>query len=97
MKVRAGDVELHYEALRKPLDPSKFIFDLQTRLTRTLEQLDNGLLAGTTGGVKITKRRGSPWITVPKLAKLDEPANLGKLKDERARAETVGIINRLEE
>ncbi|WP_315915803.1 DUF4158 domain-containing protein [Arthrobacter sp. lap29] len=74
--------ELHYEALRKPLDPARFIFDLKLRMTRSLEQLDNGLLADTTGGVKITRRRGAPWIKVPKLEKLEEPANLGKLKAE---------------
>ena len=74
--------EFHYEALAKPLDPAKFIHDLQSRMTRALDGLDNGLLADSTGGVKITTRKGSPWIKVPKLDKLEEPANLGKIKDE---------------
>ncbi|WP_253905270.1 Tn3 family transposase [Arthrobacter sp. H14] len=77
--------ELHYEALRQPLDPSAFIHDLQSRMTRALESLDNALLGDTAGGVKITKRRGAPWIMVPKLEKQVEPPNLGKLKDELIR------------
>ncbi|POH72169.1 Tn3 family transposase [Arthrobacter glacialis] len=90
--------ELHYEALRKPLDPAKFIYDLKLRMTRSLERLDNGLLADTTGGVKVTKRRGAPWIKVPKLEKLDEPANLGKLKAEvLARWGTLDLLEVLKE
>ncbi|GAA1129187.1 Tn3 family transposase [Arthrobacter flavus] len=77
--------ELHYEALRQPLDPSAFIHDLQSRMTRALESLDNALLGDTAGRVKITKRKGAPWIMVPKLEKQVEPANLGKLKDELIR------------
>ena len=90
--------ELHYEALRKPLDPAKFIFDLKLRMNRSLERLDIGLLADTTGGVKITKRRGSPWIKVPKLEKLEEPANLSKLKAEvLARWGTLDLLEVLKE
>ena len=77
--------ELHYESLRQPLDPTVFINDLQSRMTRSLESPDNALLGDTAGGVKITKRRGAPWIAVPKLEKLVEPANLGKLKEELIR------------
>lgn len=90
--------EFHYEALRKPLDPARFILDLQSRMRRSLEHLDNGLPAETTGGVKITRRRGSPWIKVPKLEKLEEPANLGKLKDEvLARWGTLDLLEVLKE
>ncbi|MEV8144898.1 Tn3 family transposase [Specibacter sp. NPDC078709] len=90
--------ELHYEALRKPLDPAAFISDLKLRMARSLEQLDNGLLGDTTGGVTITKRRGAPWIKVPKLEKLDEPANLGKLKAEvLARWGTLDLLEVLKE
>ena len=84
--------------MRKPLDPAKFIYDLQSRMSRSLELLDNGLLADSTGGVKITKRRGAPWITVPKLEKLEEPANLGKLKAEvLARWGTLDLLEVLKE
>jgi hypothetical protein len=40
---------------------------------------------GTAGGVRIITRHGQPWISVPKLDKLPEPANLGVLKAEVAR------------
>jgi hypothetical protein len=38
-----------------------------------------------TGGVRITTRRGQPWISVPKLDKLPEPKNLAGVKAEIAR------------
>ncbi len=34
------------------------------------------------GGVKITTRKGKPWVSVPKLDKLPEPKNLTALKAE---------------
>ena len=40
------------------------------------------LARGTNGGVRIITRRGSPWVSVPKLDKLPEPRNLGALKAE---------------
>lgn len=74
--------ELHYEALRQPLDPTVFIRDLQSRMGRALEKLENAMLGDTAGGVKITQRKGVSWIKVPKLERQVEPVNLGKLKDE---------------
>lgn len=47
-----------------------------------LTSLDEGIAAGTTGGVRITTRRGEPWISVPTRRKLPEPANLVALKGE---------------
>ncbi|BAS18641.1 transposase for transposon Tn1546 (plasmid) [Arthrobacter sp. Hiyo8] len=67
-------------------------------MRRSLDHLDNGLLADSTGGVKITRRRGAPWIKVPKLEKLEEPTNLGKLKDEvLARWGTLDLLEVLKE
>ncbi|MFD7053204.1 Tn3 family transposase [Streptomyces mirabilis] len=50
-----------------------------------LDRLSAGLADGSAGGVKVTTRRGEPWITVPKLDKLDEPTGLEALKDEVVR------------
>ena len=74
--------EVHYTALRQPLDPTVFIDDLRERMAAALERLDSALVNDTTGGVKITTRRGDPWIGVPKLEPLPEPQNLQALKDE---------------
>jgi hypothetical protein len=35
--------------------------------------------------VKVTTRKGEPWVTVPKLEKLDEPTGLAALKEEVVR------------
>ncbi|WAH98201.1 DUF4158 domain-containing protein [Arthrobacter sp. MMS18-M83] len=90
--------ELHYEALRKPLDPAQFIADLQSRMAQSLHTLDRALLTDTAGGVSITRRKGAPWVKVPKLENLEEPANLGRLKDEvLARWGTLDLLEVLKE
>lgn len=80
-----GDFELnrdmHYAAIRQPLDATAFIGDLRRRLDRALTHLSGAMAAGQSGGVQITRRRGEPWITVPKLERLAEPAGLAALKD----------------
>lgn len=38
-----------------------------------------------TGGVKITRKKGDPWISVPPLGKQEEPAGLKALKAEISR------------
>jgi len=73
--------EVHYAALRQPLDPTKFVTDLRQRMHDALSRLDQSLV-DSSAGVTITTRRGEPWITVPRLDALPEPANLGKLKNE---------------
>jgi TnpA family transposase len=73
--------EVHYAALRQPMDPTEFITDLRQRMNDGLTRLDAALLNGG-AGVTVTTRRGEPWITVPRLESLPEPANLGKVKDE---------------
>jgi hypothetical protein len=74
--------EVHYAAIRQPLDPTAFITGLRGRMGAALTRLDAALAAGSAGGVRITARRGEPWITVPKLEALPEPANLRAVKDE---------------
>ena len=73
--------EVHYAAIRQPLDPTEFIADLRRRMTEALIRLDHALVDGS-AGVAITTRRGEPWIMVPRLEALPEPANLGLIKDE---------------
>jgi TnpA family transposase len=74
--------EVHYAAIRQPLNPSAFITDLRGRMGAALTWLDTALAGGAAGGVRITARRGEPWITVPKPEALPEPANLRAVKDE---------------
>ena len=81
-----GDFEdnrdVHYAELGKPLDAAEFIGGLKKRLGEALTRLDTALARGTSGGVRIVTRQGSPWVSVPKLDKLPEPKNLGALKAE---------------
>ncbi|MCQ8194326.1 Tn3 family transposase [Streptomyces rugosispiralis] len=54
--------------------------------TNGLDRLTAALADGSPGGVKVTTtRHGEPWISVPKLEKLDEPTGLQALKDEVVR------------
>ncbi|MET8509792.1 Tn3 family transposase [Streptomyces sp. NPDC004787] len=84
-----GDFEatraVHYAAIRRPQDPGEFITGLKKRMTEALDRLSMALLDGSAGGVKVTTRRGEPWITVPKLEPLAEPTGLQALKDEVTR------------
>jgi TnpA family transposase len=90
--------DVHYAALRQPTDPSEFVDDLRRRLTTALSALEKALAADGTGGVRITTRRGEPWIAVPKLGKLDEPENLAALKEEISRRwGTVDLLDILKE
>lgn len=77
--------DVHYDALSKPRDAGVFVADLRERLVAALCQLDDALRDGTTGGVRITRRRGEPWITVASQPKQPEPATLAALKDELVR------------
>jgi hypothetical protein len=74
--------DVHYAALGKPLQAQEFIDDLKRRHRAALDNLNTALRNGTTGGVKITARKGQSWITVPQLGKLPEPTNLAALKAE---------------
>jgi len=77
--------DVHYEALKKPRDPAEFIAHLKKRHTAALTMLNKALTKGTTGGVKITTKKGEPWISVPPVAKQPEPENLAALKAEIGR------------
>jgi TnpA family transposase len=74
--------DIHYAALRQPLDPSAFITDLQGRLAAALSDLDAAVASGGAGAVRIANRRGEPWITVPTLDAQPEPQTLDALKQE---------------
>ncbi|MER5218253.1 Tn3 family transposase [Streptomyces sp. NPDC002838] len=84
-----GDFEairaVHHAAIRQPLNPRAFIADLRKRMAAGLDQLSRALADGSAGGVKVTTRKGEPWITVPKLEPLAEPTGLAVLKEEVAR------------
>ncbi|WP_072691401.1 Tn3 family transposase [Rhodococcus marinonascens] len=77
--------EVHYAAIRQPLDPTEFINGLKQRMSQALARFDVGLAEGTTGGVRLTRRRGEQWISVPKLDKQPEPENLEAIKAEVTR------------
>jgi TnpA family transposase len=81
-----GDFEatrtVHYAAIRQPMDPKAFITSLKKRMTSGLDRLSAALADGSAGGVRVTTRHGDPWITVPKLERLDEPTGLQALKEE---------------
>ncbi len=90
--------DVHYGSLGQPLDPEEFVAELKERLSGALATLDRALDEGTTGGVRITARRGRPWISVPKLEKLPEPENLGALKTEvERRWGTIDLLDVLKE
>src|SRR5262249_46091536 len=44
--------EVHYTALRQPLDPSAFVEELRRRMRTALASLDDALGADATGGVR---------------------------------------------
>ena len=64
-----GDFEdnrdVHYAELGKPLDATEFTGGLRKRLDEGLTRLDTALARGTSGGVRIITRQGSPWVSVP--------------------------------
>ena len=90
--------DVHYGALGQPLDPTPFVEGLKGRLSAALSAFDIALSHGTAGGVRIVTRRDEPWISVPKLGKLEEPENLSAIKGEvRKRWGTVDLLEILKE
>ncbi|TDO47748.1 Tn3 transposase DDE domain-containing protein [Kribbella sp. VKM Ac-2527] len=90
--------EVHYAALRQPVDPTSFITSLKQRMTDALTRLDQALVDDAAGGIKVTSRRGEPWISVPKLAALPEPQHLQAVKDEVVRRwGTLDLLNMLKD
>ncbi|MFI7642333.1 Tn3 family transposase [Nonomuraea sp. NPDC049400] len=86
--------DVHYEALAKPRDPAAFIADLQRRHTAALDRLDKAMRQHATGGVKLTRKKGEAWISVPPIGKQEEPAGLKALKQEISRR--WGVIDLLD-
>ena len=74
--------DVHYDAIRQPLDPKAFIDALRRRVVGALSGLDTALATGRSGGVRIVSRAGDPWISVPVLSALPEAPNLVALKGE---------------
>ncbi|GAA0699904.1 Tn3 family transposase [Kitasatospora atroaurantiaca] len=74
--------DVHYDAIRQPQDPAKFVADLQKKLRGSLDRFERALVEDATGGVAITKRRGEPWIRVSPRPKQEEPENLVAVKGE---------------
>jgi hypothetical protein len=90
--------EVHYAAIKQPLDPTAFVADLRTRLDQALAGFAAALRAGKTGGVRLTRRRGGPWLSVPRIDKLPEPAGLEGLKAEVSlRWGTIDLLDLLKE
>ncbi|MFJ2737986.1 MULTISPECIES: hypothetical protein [unclassified Streptomyces] len=74
--------DVHYDAIRQPQDPEKFIGALHVRLREALTRFDTALEPGTTGWVDIVKKHGESWTKVSPLGKQEEPENLVALKAE---------------
>jgi hypothetical protein len=74
--------DVHYAAIRQPLDPAAFIADLKQRLGAALDRLDQALGDGSAGGVRISTRHGDGRITVPPPERQPEPPTLQPLKEE---------------
>ena len=78
----AANRDVHYAAIRKPRDPQAFISDLQARLHAGLERLNQAVSTNTAGGVRMTTRRGRPWIVVPAIGRVPDPPNIQALHGE---------------
>jgi TnpA family transposase len=93
-----GNRDVHYDAIKKPLDATAFTDALEKRLRDALARLDTALELGTSGGVEVTTRRGEPWIKVSPLGKQEEPENLVALKAEiERRWGTIDLLDILKE
>ncbi|MEV6115979.1 hypothetical protein AB0L59_26630 [Streptomyces sp. NPDC052109] len=74
--------DVHYDAIRQPQDPAKFVTDLQKKLCDSLDRFEAALMEGTTGGVAIVKKHSEPWIKVSPRPRQEEPENLVAVKSE---------------
>ena len=70
----------YYQALNLPLDPDRFIADLQAEMRDALQTLDAGL--PNNAHVRIGRKYGSSWITLTPFDAHPEPPNLTALKAE---------------
>ncbi|BBC28962.1 hypothetical protein SGFS_002530 [Streptomyces graminofaciens] len=93
-----GNRDVHYNAIKKPLDATAFTDALEKKLRDALARLDTALELGTTGGVEVTTRRGEPWIRISPLGRQEEPENLVALKAEiEHRWGTIDLLDILKE
>ncbi|TDP33018.1 Tn3 transposase DDE domain-containing protein [Nocardia ignorata] len=84
--------EVHYAAIRQPLDPTEFIGGLKQRMNEALNRLDTGLAENTTGGVRLTRRRGEQWISEESEAALRHVRRHFITRDNLRRA-TTKLVN----
>jgi len=70
----------YYQALNLPLDPDRFITDLQAEMRSVLRTLDAGMPSNQQ--VRISHKQGKSWITLTPLDAQSEPPNLLALKSE---------------
>ena len=70
----------YYQALNLPLEPDRFIADLQAEMRDALQTLDAGLPSNP--HVRISRKHGSSWITLTPFDAQPEPPNLTALKAE---------------
>ena len=86
--------DVHYAAIRKPRDSGEFIASLKVRLNAGLDRLNHAVATNTAGGVRVTNRRGRPWIVVPAMGRLPDPPNIQALHTEIQCRH--GMLDRLE-
>jgi hypothetical protein len=65
---------------------------------RGADDVQRRLGAGSTGGMKVTTRRGEPWLSIPNMNRAPEPASLEALKAEvQRRWGTIDLLDGLKE
>ncbi len=90
--------DVHYTAIRQPLDAAEFITRLRDRLDTSLSRLSAALATDTVGGVSIGTRKNQVWITVPRQPAQPEAEHLNDLKAEAVRRwGVVGLLDVLKE
>lgn len=70
----------YYQALNLPLEPDRFIADLQAEMRNALQTLDAGLSGNP--NVRISRKHGASWITLTPFDAQPDPPNLTALKAE---------------
>lgn len=71
--------EFYYQLLNQPLLPEAFTSRINDRLENAIKNFDTTIQKNPY--VKITERKGKPWIRLTPLSKQLEPQNLEKLKE----------------
>ena len=87
--------EKYCEELGCTPDNDEFVNDLKNELGSWLKKLNNKILRNQK--VKITKKRGKPWIKVSPIKKKEEPQNIRHLKKEIRKRWSVSLLEILKE